>query len=410
MDDINRTDVLKSILAGALSRVQARALAARALAGSRLPGPVTLLALGKVAGELALGARDALGARLGEVVVAGPRGGVSVPGARVFAGGHPLPDAGSVAAGEALLEAAAAARGAGGSVIGLVSGGGSALAEAPADEMTLGVLIAHYRSLLESGEPIERLNEARRKLSRLKGGGLARAVGDVPGTVLVMSDVPSGDPAVVSSGPFWDGRWRARHRVIGDLTTLADAACETAGSLGVNFEEAEVPLTGDVEAVAQQLAAWAREHATGSAPILYAAAGEATINLRSSSASEGTSEPGGRRPAELRSAAGGGEVPHLESNHGVGGRAQHLALRFAELCAGLPVALLAAGSDGRDGPTDHAGAVVNGETALGAAASDIRDALARFDSAPCCARLGVALPRAATGTHLGDLYCVLAGG
>ncbi len=88
-----------------------------------------------------------------------------------------------------------------------------------------------------------------------------------------------------------------------------------------------------------------------------------------------------------------------------GGRAQHLALLAAREIARLPAAVLAAGSDGRDGPTEQAGAVVDGGTlaAARAAGVDIDAALAQARSGPACVALGVAIPRTETGTHLCDL-------
>ena len=91
-----------------------------------------------------------------------------------------------------------------------------------------------------------------------------------------------------------------------------------------------------------------------------------------------------------------------------GGRAQHLALLCATALAGLPAAVLAAGSDGRDGPTEQAGAVVDGDTAAGAVAAgiDLAAALGAARSGPAAVALGAALPRRETGTHLCDLVLV----
>jgi hydroxypyruvate reductase len=91
-----------------------------------------------------------------------------------------------------------------------------------------------------------------------------------------------------------------------------------------------------------------------------------------------------------------------------GGRAQALALLLAGALRGLPAAALAAGSDGRDGPTERAGAVVDGETAGLAAARglDLEGALAAARSGPACDALGATIPRFETGTHVGDLVLV----
>ena len=91
---------------------------------------------------------------------------------------------------------------------------------------------------------------------------------------------------------------------------------------------------------------------------------------------------------------------------GAGGRSQHLALLVAQGIRGTRAAFLAEGSDGRDGPTAHAGAAVDGETDDGSLAAD----LARFDSSAACARRGVALPGRSTGTNLADLHLLVGDG
>src|SRR3989442_1360174 len=198
-----------------------RALDARELAraaAERAPRPapggrLVVLGLGKVAAELYEGARGE-----GEAILAVPPDAPSPAGARVLRGSHPLPDAGSIAAGEALLAAAAALRPDDAALL-LISGGGSALAEAPYPDLSLADLRAVNQALLNSGAPIEEMNCVRAHLSRLKGGGLARALhaaGVSRARALVAVDVPVGGVRAVSSGP-----------AIGDPTTCADALALT---------------------------------------------------------------------------------------------------------------------------------------------------------------------------------------
>jgi hydroxypyruvate reductase len=91
---------------------------------------------------------------------------------------------------------------------------------------------------------------------------------------------------------------------------------------------------------------------------------------------------------------------------GRGGRAQHLALTMLASLAGRDLAFVALGSDGRDGPTEAAGAAVDGRTldACARRGIDVASALARFDSHRALATVGATLPRAVTGTNLTDLY------
>jgi hydroxypyruvate reductase len=239
--------------------------------------------------------------------------------------------------------------------------------------------------------------------------------------VLVLSDVPGDDLSTIASGPFapdpttfadvqrfvrargaaipraaaarleagvrgeleetpkpGDARLaRVVHRVLAGPVDLARAAADEARARGFAAEADPSPLAGDVAEVAARLGAWARAHA-GKGRRLLALGGEPTIAI-----------PPGARAAD-------------------GGRAQHLALLAARELAGLPAAVLAAGSDGRDGPTEQAGAVVDGATAGDAetAGVDLDRALAEARSGPAAVALGAAIPREDTGTHLCDLVLV----
>src|SRR3954469_2812628 len=195
--------------------LNARALAAAA--ASRAPRPAAggrllVLGVGKVAAELYEGVRGVVGEA--EAILVVPKDAPGPSGARVLRGDHPLPDQGSLEAGEALLSAARSLRPADAALL-LISGGGSALAEAPQPGLSLADVRAVNQALLQSGAPIEEMNCVRAHLSRLKGGGLARALhaaGVTRARALVAVDVPIGGVAAVSSGP-----------AIADRTTCADA-------------------------------------------------------------------------------------------------------------------------------------------------------------------------------------------
>src|SRR5207245_3568341 len=192
--------------------LDARALAGAAAAKAPRPGPggrLAILGLGKVAAELYEGVRDG-----GEALLVVPKDAPAPARATVLRGSHPLPDADSLAAGEPLL-AAAGALGRHDAALLLISGGGSALAEAPHPDLSLEDVRAVNQALLNSGAPIEEMNCVRAHLSRLKGGGLARALharGVTRARALVAVDVPIGGVRAVSSGP-----------ALADSTTCADA-------------------------------------------------------------------------------------------------------------------------------------------------------------------------------------------
>lgn len=402
----------------ALARTQAPRLVAEALRAWPA-APARVLALGKAAGAMIDAALGALGERARDPLCVLPEGASAPPGVAVVHGGHPRPTAGSLLAGRAVLEWAD--RGDGAPALVLLSGGGSALAVAPAPGIAPEEKADAIAALMRAGLTIQQLNAVRKHLSRLKGGQLGALLAPAPVTVLVLSDVPGDDLSVIASGPLapdpstfaealaaveaagaavppsvrarleagrrgevaetpkpGDARLAGvRHRLLAGPVDLARAAAGAARGLGLEAEADPAPLTGDVAEVAARLCAWARAHA-GRGRRLLALGGEPTIRI----------PPSAQAPE--------------------GGRAQHLALLCATALAGLPAAVLAAGSDGRDGPTEQAGAVVDGGTAADARAAgfDLPAALGEARSGPAAVALGAALPRRETGTHLCDLVLV----
>jgi hydroxypyruvate reductase len=406
-----------------LSALPASGLVARALELTPPPpGPIRLLALGKSAGPMMDAALAALGPRARDPLCILPAGETAPDGVRALHGNHPRPGLGSRVAGEAVA-AWGASRDDTPSLV-LLSGGGSALAVAPADGIPADDKVAAIALLMRAGLPIHELNAVRKHLSRIKGGRLAVALSPAPVRVLVLSDVPGDDLSTVASGPLvgdattWPDVARivdasgvgsalpdsirravagglggaleespkpgdprldcASHQILAGPETLARVAAESARRRGMPSEHDPRPLTGTVQSVADRIGAWVREHA-GHGPRLLALGGEPTIAV-----------PPGAPDAD-------------------GGRAQHLALLAARALSGIPAAaVLAAGSDGRDGPTAQAGAVVTGETARFARWNgiDLDEALASYRSGPACVAIGAALPSFWTGTHLGDLVLI----
>lgn len=412
---------LEAIWRASVASLSGETLAARALGplGRTLRpgrgGRLLVLALGKAAPAMARGARLALG-EVDRALVVGAEDDLAPPGWRSLVGEHPVPGAASVAAGEALL-AAAGGRTSEDIALVLLSGGGSSMAVAPAEGLEPDDKFVAHRALVRSGAPIEEINAVRKHLSRLKGGLLARALFPARVMVLAISDVGGGGLATVASGPcsvdpttFADALSVVRERGLAERfplralqrlelgargevpetakegdpafarleseclagpEDLARAAVAAARARGLTVESRRGLWRGDAGALAAELAAWALKPGTG--PRLLVVVGEPTLEVRGA---------------------------------GSGGRAQHVALAVARALDGRPFTLLAAGSDGRDGPTEHAGAVVHGRTAVEARAHgiDLAEALASCDSAPVHARLGTALPRSAPVTNLTDLY------
>jgi len=381
---------------------------------------VLVLGCGKASGAMARAAEDALGERVasGFVVV---KDGYTAPLARVrlAEAGHPVPDARGLAASARLLELA---RDAGEDVLVLflVSGGGSALTPAPAPPVTLAEKREVTRLLLAAGAPIGELNAVRKHLSRFKGGQLARAAWPARVLTLALSDV-IGDPLdVIASGPtapdpttFRDaldvlrarglgarapasvrerleaGRRgaleetpkpgdrvfeRVENVVVGNNALVTDAALAAADRLGYRAELLTRALEGEARQVARDLVARARRLPPRACLI---AGGETTVTVR---------------------------------GRGRGGRCQELALAAAlELSPDEPLTVLAAGTDGTDGPTDAAGAIVDAGTVgrARAAGADPRRALDDNDAHPLLATSGDLLVTGPTNTNLLDLYVVL---
>nr|MCU0882990.1 DUF4147 domain-containing protein [Hyphomonadaceae bacterium] len=167
-------------------------------------GRTCVIAIGKAAGGMALAARRRYGPDVGGLVVV--RHGMVVDqaalgeGFEVVHAAHPVPDAASQRAGRRALELAATL-GRGDRLLALISGGGSALAEVPVAGLTLDDLRDLTIALLRSGAPIGAINSVRRALSAIKGGGLAAAAGDATVVTCVISDVPGDDVTAIASGP-----------------------------------------------------------------------------------------------------------------------------------------------------------------------------------------------------------------
>lgn len=371
-----------------------------------IPGRVVILALGKAAPAMARGAARALGrSRLEGIVVTNHPDDVPL-GLDVMLGNHPIPGAGSLAAGEALLTLAATI-GTDDTAVVLVSGGGSALAEAPVRGVTLDEIAATNEALLRSGAGIVDINKVRRRLSRIKGGGLAATIAPARSVTLAVSDVVGDDPATIASGP-----------------TVAAADAGTAALEVVRRLELEETLPPGVVAALTEPQPHAAVPSSrsfrivaGGATAAHAAAAEAerrgiparVLDTRM------TGDAGAMAGEALERAGYGvsifaGETTVEVVGDGVGGRNHEAALVAATLIEGAADTwFLAAGTDGIDGMTTAAGTVVDGGTVSRAEAAglDAGRALERNDSGGFFATLGEQIITGPTGTNVGDLWLVL---
>lgn len=389
-------DEMIEIFKAGVARADPVGAVTAALDGARRPD--LIVSIGKAGTAMA---RAALARFAGVtcLVVTNPENATDLAGARVLLGGHPVPDAGSAVAGEAVLAAVQALR-SGQHCLALISGGGSALAVAPVTGVTLEDKAEVSRLLLGAGLDIKAMNLVRQNLSRLKGGGLARACAPATMQALILSDVVGDDLGAIASGPtvppLGDA---AQARALLERAALWDripVSCRHALARGTPDVTPNVPtrLIGSNRL---------------SAEAMLAAAPGATLD---SLALEGdVAEAAARVAARAANGAGvtlwGGETTVVLRGQGRGGRNQELALRVALALRdlGRPWAFLSGGTDGRDGPTDAAGAIVDdGSLArMADAGLNVAERLADNDSYPLLAASGDLLMTGGTGTNVADL-------
>lgn len=381
----------------------------------KVPGGVHLVAVGKAASAMARGALDVLGAAIvsGDVVTKeGHAGAPLPPRIRVHEAGHPIPDARGVSATTRVMEALAALP-TGAVVLALISGGGSALLEAPREGLTLEELARTTDLLLRAGAPIDALNAVRAPLSQVKAGGLLRAAPGARWVTLILSDVLSNDPRVIASGPTVATprdsraaiaileRYGVLKRVPGRVRDVL-ALGEANGDVAVNIESSHTIVGANASAV-DAAARAARALGLTCAVTWHAMEGEAADLGVAWVDTVAQADP------SIDVLLGGGEATVTVRGDGRGGRNTEFALAAAlELerrgIENWVVASLA--TDGQDALTGMAGAIADAETVRRArkAGIDPEAALARNDSLTVFERAGGAVRTGPTGTNVNDLY------
>lgn len=403
------------VLHAALESVDPASLVARRLQGLELPTHrrCFLLGLGKAAEPMTRAAAETLGEFEAALVITKHRLGEVGPRFRILEAGHPVPDETSLQAGQAALRFVSRLE-QDDLLICLLSGGGSALATAPLPGISLTDMQALTKAALESGAGIEEVNVVRRQLDQLKGGGLADAT---RATIisLILSDVVGDRVEAIASGPTAPNSeghrgalriietyhvavtqsilralrgpdsstdasrmGRVSNLIIGNCVLAASAALAQARAEGFNAEILDSQLRGEArelgEAFASKLAASRREQQQS---FCLVAAGESTVTL---------------------------------AQHGKGGRNQELALAGVDILDGIrDCMLISLATDGNDGPTDAAGAVVTGSSRLRAEGLGMRasDHLARHDAYPFFDALGDLLKPGYTATNVNDLILLV---
>jgi hydroxypyruvate reductase len=384
---------------------------------------VFVVSIGKAAHTMVESLMSRIGPGIGITgIVCGPEiPSTQVFGFRYFRGGHPTPNADSLRAGEAILRALEN-RTQNCLVIFLLSGGGSALVEKPvSDTITLEDLEQTYRVLVHSGAPIAEINAIRKHLSSVKGGRLALAAQPAHQVSILISDVPEDSLDSLASGPTMPDSSTIRrcheivrkHRLLpqfppsvrelferGELeetpkkgdaafvrsrwwpvlsnSTVQRAAIERAALAGFAVEADNVCDDWDYAKAADHLLERLRELRKGVSRVCLISGGEVTVTVKGES--------------------------------GVGGRNQQFALYCAQKIAGDNITVLSAGTDGIDGNSPAAGAIVDGTTLSRAerACQSVDAALNSFNATPFFDSLGDLITTGPTGNNVRDLRVLLA--
>lgn len=380
-----------------------------------------VVSIGKAANTMVEALASKAGERFEGIVASPDPPSQQVRGYRYFRGGHPTPNADSLLAAESVLRAL---RGLDQTslVIFMISGGGSSILEKPFDpELSLDDLIATYKVLVHCGAPIAEINAVRKHLSAVKGGRLALAANGAQQISLLVSDVPDATPDALASGPTMpDSTSVFDCRNIAEKYELLP---QFPWSVRQLFEEdalEETPKSDDPVFVKSR---WrtilSNKSAVDTAAVEAVQLGFTVVIDNSCDDWDYASAADYllRQLRDLRRGhprlclISGGEVTvKVTGDGGVGGRNQQFALACAEKIAGEDIAVLSAGTDGIDGNSSAAGAVVDGTTFTRAAALrlDPAGSLAKFDADPLFEALGDAIVTGPTGNNVRDLRILLA--
>ena len=402
MTNDHRQNLLR-IFQSALAAVNGRICVRARLEERSLPGKVYMVAVGKAACAMAQGAQDVLGGRIADALIITKKGYAEPLPWPVLEAGHPLVNQVSLEAGKQLL-AFVARIPLDAAVLVLISGGASALVEALPPQVSLDQFQKINRWILGSGLDINNYNRIRRRLSHIKGGRLAKLLSPRRVLCLVVSDVPGNDLRAIGSGPLVADEDLRRPLPLQGLPDFITEALR-------HMPPAPAPDDVCFQKVTREIVATLDNAKSATVDAAKKLGYEAVIE--SAFVSGDAVEMGTRLANKLLQFEpgtvhvwGGETTVTLPESPGRGGRNQSLALAAALMLQGhAGLWLLAAGTDGTDGPTDDAGALVDGGTiARGAAAGrDARQSLMRADAGSFLEASGDLLQTGPTGTNVMDI-------
>lgn len=394
----------------------------------KLDGDIWVLGAGKASVEMARQIEKIFGDQIKDGIIIAPEKSTDLKNVQVFQGTHPYPDDDSVSASYELLSLAKRIPD-NDTVIFCLSGGASALYCIPANGIELDDFKETYKILLNSGASIHEINVVRKHLSETSGGQTALQLANNKLFSIILSDVPGDDPEIVGSGPtvpdsstfkqvfqmlkqhqLWEEiphtvrihiskgmhgdfpetpkpenhQWEGHHvEMISGAKILADNVAKKLEEHGYHTEVADQAYDADVKEVSRKICSKAISILSKKTEIKAPAAlvyfGESTVNVK---------------------------------GDGKGGRNQELALNAAITLEGQnPVSLLSLATDGVDGPTDAAGAIIDSQTTLKARKKKLtpEDFLQNNDSYHFHEEMETMLKSGPTGNNLMDIQVVLVG-
>jgi hydroxypyruvate reductase len=395
---------------------------------------VFVVAIGKAAHSMLIALHEQAGERFEGIVASSVAPEFQVRGFRYFQGGHPLPNAESIRAADAMLKSLNTLNESCLAIY-LISGGGSAAAEEPIDdEISLEDLVETYRVLVHSGAPIAEINAIRKHLSAIKGGRLAQAAYPAHQVSILVSDVPDQTPDALASGPTMPDSTTvencyaiaAKYSFVPPFEHHEGWGTLSSGKLPRSvrelFERQALEETPKSDDPAFIRARWWT--ILSNAALLEAAKKEAErqgfmVEIDNSCDDWDYAKAADHLLLRLRELRrkndrvcllSGGEVTVHVENGGAGGRNQQFVLYCADKIAGENICVLSVGSDGIDGNSPAAGAIVDGTTGEKAKARglDLTAHLTSFNAYPLFEALGDAIVTGPTGNNLRDLRILLA--
>jgi hydroxypyruvate reductase len=382
---------------------------------------VVVVSMGKAGHSMAHALADLVPVPFSGVVSCPTPVSAPVTGLQYFCGGHPWPNEDSLLAGTAIVKVLSSLP-QDSLVLFLISGGASAIAEKPYyPDFTLSDVVQTNRVLVHSGAPIAEINAIRKHLSALKGGRAAQAAKGATQVSILVSDVPDHALDALASGPTLpDSSTVSDCYEIANRYEMLPRFSERVRKIFESSQLQETPKANEPAFASSQFVTVLSNQTAMDAAAEKAKALGFAVEVDNRCDDWDYAQAADYLLERLRDLRGrfprvclvsGGEVTvKVADNSGTGGRNQQFALYCATKIAGENITVLSAGTDGVDGNSNAAGAIVDGNTNARAAESgrEPSQALARFDAYPLLQEIGDAVVTGPTGNNVRDLRILLA--